>query len=280
MRILTAGVLAIAATTLGGLPGTASAQSANWSGAYVTGFGGYGTGQSAQHDNGVPVMPPAIAAAGGGGMLPIPADGSYSLGGGFGGGLVGYDVQFDRYVIGAEGSIAGGGIKGNSGACGVPPHVCGTTIDAMADVRARFGLAYGNFLPFIAAGLAVDHIKGYDSLFGVGGSAWRSGYTVGAGVEYKITPALSLRARISAYRDRRGPSVRHRARRPGTGLRADGKHPRRRQLQFSTRAPRSHPSSPAIRLRAEAGGRRRSLRRAAPRSRRRKSAEPNQSYAA
>jgi outer membrane immunogenic protein len=181
--------------------GSSFAQSVNWSGPYFGAFGGYGTGKSTQRDNGIPVaatpappappppvvVPPPV-------VIPPAADGNYSLGGGFGGGLAGYNYQYKQLVIGLEADLAAGGIKGSSGICGTTPHVCGTDIDGMADVRGRLGIAFDRFLPYVAGGLAVNRLHAYDSLFQTSASNWRAGYTIGGGLEYKLTPEISIRA--------------------------------------------------------------------------------------
>ena len=187
--IVVAGLVAI---TVGGLTSGALAQT--FTGPYVGVFGGYGTGTSSQHDNGFVYTPPAVMVPGGEGEGGIAnQDGRYGIRGGLGGGLVGYNFQYGQFLIGGEGDIAASAIKGRSFSCGTPAHECGTSIGTMADVRGRLGLPFGQFMPFVAGGLAIDNIKAYDTLFGNSGGGFRAGYTVGAGVEYKINAQLAVR---------------------------------------------------------------------------------------
>jgi outer membrane immunogenic protein len=176
------------------LAGTGFAQTANWTGPYIGAFGGYGSGTQGQHDTGIPCpagdtgTPPNCVAP------VIPTDGHYNLNGALGGGLIGYNFAFDQFIIGAEGDIAGSGLAGYASNCGLPlAHVCGGDIYAMSDIRARVGLPFGQFMPFIAGGLAVGDIHAYDSLFGVSGTHWEAGWTIGGGIDYKIMTQLSLR---------------------------------------------------------------------------------------
>src|SRR5579863_9152865 len=81
-----------------------------FAGPYVGAFGGYGWGHSSQHDNfcaahpfgnfyceNGPVVTPDTAGLG---------DGSFGLGGALGGGLVGYNFDYNQFVFGIEGDGA------------------------------------------------------------------------------------------------------------------------------------------------------------------------------
>jgi outer membrane immunogenic protein len=109
--------------------------------------------------------------------------------------VLGYGFAVNQFVMGPEADIAGSTLSGYSGSCGVglPAHVCGGSVYVISDVRGRVGLPFGQFMPFIAGGLAVDDIHAEDTLFGVSGTHWEAGWTIGAGVDYKITPQISLR---------------------------------------------------------------------------------------
>ncbi len=114
--------------------------------------------------------------------------------------MVGYGFAFNQFIVGPEADIAGSTLSGNSNSCGTIPHVCGGNIYVMSDIRGLVGLplgqfmpSLGQFMPFIAGGLALDDIHAYDSLFGVSGTQWEAGWTIGAGIDYMITPQISLR---------------------------------------------------------------------------------------
>ncbi len=92
-----------------------------------------------------------------------------------------------------EGDVGAGSVTGSSASCGTVPHTCSTRINALADVRGRLGYAVGSFLPFVAGGAAFANIHANDYLYGGAGGAWRTGYTVGAGLEYKFPPRIALR---------------------------------------------------------------------------------------
>jgi outer membrane immunogenic protein len=53
--------------------------------------------------------------------------------------------------------------------------------------------AGGNWLPYVTGGLAVGEVEGWDSLTPASGSAFRAGWTVGAGIEFAFTQNWTAR---------------------------------------------------------------------------------------
>jgi outer membrane immunogenic protein len=149
----------------------------NWSGFYIGAMGGY-----AQSDK--------IRATVGNVTVTSSSD---ELKGGFAGGTLGYNFQTGGVVLGVEADAAWSDIKWSTTAFGV----------TLADKIQAFGSVTGR------VGFAVDAAL----LYGKGGYAWadnqisasvlsgsfsqsqlHSGWTVGGGVEYLFTPALSGKA--------------------------------------------------------------------------------------
>src|SRR5262249_10977143 len=122
-----------------------------------------------------------------------PADGSYKLRGGILGGGAGYNWQLGRWVYGVEGDYSWADISGSSNTCGALspiPHSCGTDLRSLGTLRGRIGYAVGvigNWLPYVTGGLAVGEVHAWDSLFPSSGRDFRTGWTVGGGVETAIT---------------------------------------------------------------------------------------------
>lgn len=110
-----------------------------------------------------------------------------------GGALVGYNFQAGRVVFGAEGSIDLSVVRSNNPPAGA---FVGAHNDSLYDIRFRgiLGYTFGRLMPFIAGGAVLN--EGYMS--GVGGvgqvPTWYGrnvqtvGYTLGAGLEYKLFP--------------------------------------------------------------------------------------------
>lgn len=195
----------------------------SWTGFYVGGNGGYSWGRSRTDVSyyntatGLPIAPPAgsITSA------------SFDVNGGIAGGQAGYNWQRDQWVFGLEGDIQWSGEKGRAsylcaavaigvgpcvpGATFLPPGSAGTalTIDQslqwFGTLRGRAGLlAAPKWLLYVTGGLAFGEIKttgtmtgftaGSAALASIGStSTTRAGWTVGAGVEGKITQNWSAK---------------------------------------------------------------------------------------
>lgn len=194
----------------------------NWTGFYIGGNAGYSWGRSRTDvsyyntTTGLPIAPPAgsITSA------------SFDMNGAVAGGQAGYNWQVNNWLLGLEGDIQWSDQKGSAGyLCSVTlgPNPCtpnntfvpGATGTALAidqklewfgTVRGRAGLlATPRWLLYVTGGLAFGEIKttgtmnGFASFSGlpiasVGStSTTRAGWTVGAGVEGKITQNWSAK---------------------------------------------------------------------------------------
>jgi outer membrane immunogenic protein len=153
----------------------------DWTGGYVGIEGGFGWGHSDQTDPGLPPLVVAIA------------DGHFSVNGGLAGGTLGYNWQAVRWVYGLEGDYSWSDIKGQSAVCGpiFALHSCGTKLESFGTFRGRIGYAAGdagNVLLYATGGLAVGDVHAWDALTPASGSAFRAGWTVGAGIEAAFAP--------------------------------------------------------------------------------------------
>lgn len=100
-----------------------------------------------------------------------------------GGGQVGYNYQMGQFVVGLEADLQAADLSSgnNLGLIRVKTDYFGT-------VRARVGVAFDRFMPYITGGWAYGNVK--TSIPGIGFSSDRShtgGYAVGAGLEYAVT---------------------------------------------------------------------------------------------
>jgi outer membrane immunogenic protein len=128
------------------------------------------------------------------------------LGGGFGGGQIGFNIQRDRLVFGLEADAQGADVRGSSRTdfdpWGRGFGTSSTQLDWFATIRARLGLVtYENWLVYITGGLAFGGIQdnlnqSFDK--GLHTSAVSrddvyAGYVIGAGLEYGFSPAWSVK---------------------------------------------------------------------------------------
>jgi outer membrane immunogenic protein len=110
---------------------------------------------------------------------------------GFVGGLqAGYNHQINQFVFGLETDLSLSDMRGKQSGAGV----VGTrsSVPYFGTVRARAGVAFDRFMPYVTAGFAYGGLKVREP--GVGSSSETGyGYTVGGGVEYAFTNNITAR---------------------------------------------------------------------------------------
>jgi outer membrane immunogenic protein len=130
---------------------------------------------------------------------------SYTTNGALGGGQIGCDYQLSSpFVVGVEGSFSGSGIKGS----GVQPFEAeqasvSTKINWLATLTGRIGVTADRALIYVKGGGAwvkekhttTEHGVGEDEgeVFSQTLSSTRSGWLLGAGIEYAITSNWSAK---------------------------------------------------------------------------------------
>jgi outer membrane immunogenic protein len=157
-------------------PASATAASFDWSGFYAGATAGYGWDRSQFCENGAECSD------------------TYDIKGFAGGGTLGYNWQTGGWVFGLEGDISYASIDGStpgndSFGCGTE---CRTEVQWFATLRGRAGPTFDRLLLFVTGGLAVAHLEAgfVGSPFG---SATRTGWTLGAGVEWAFAPDWSAK---------------------------------------------------------------------------------------
>jgi Outer membrane protein beta-barrel domain len=101
--------------------------------------------------------------------------------------LAGFAFQSGSLVYGVEGDIASNSL---SKKFAPQPGIIANEIDSVFELhgRARLGYDMGNYLPFIAGGVAIDRLYQYQTSPNdfAGAAQDRVGWTIGAGVDAKI----------------------------------------------------------------------------------------------
>ena len=179
----------------------------NWTGVYVgVNLGGAWTTSCSSL---VASAPDGAATFTGGNC---PSDGRF-----IGGGQVGYNFQMGNVVLGLEGDVGGATsgsqniVRTTSGTDEIPGGTyigSGTqTPGVISTIRARVGYAFDRTLVYFTGGGAFAGSSGSGSItytptgdtaptatFTGGGSGTRSGWTLGGGLEYAVTPHWTIKA--------------------------------------------------------------------------------------
>jgi outer membrane immunogenic protein len=152
----------------------------NWTGFYAGVNAGYAFGRESSTLTG----------------LGVAGTGSVDYDGLFGGGQIGYNIQYGMWVWGIEADIQGSSIGGrqNAIAAGLGAAAVSNKMDAFGTIRGRLGFAYDRFLPYVTGGFAVGR-----NTLTVGGAALEetathTGWTVGAGIEHALRDGWTVKA--------------------------------------------------------------------------------------
>jgi outer membrane immunogenic protein len=191
-----------------------SAPIASWRGFYVGVNAGGGFGTNAARETGLPNTGP----------LALLASRDFTLdhraGGFVAGGQVGYNMQFDRWVLGIETDIDGANISGFSqitgtgvaqrnGVFAAPTNFVRSSskVDYIGTVRARVGgLVTDDLLLYATGGLAYGQVTHSGQFhyatpvdYVVNDSSTQVGWTVGAGLEYMFAQQWSVKGEYLYY---------------------------------------------------------------------------------
>ena len=111
-----------------------------------------------------------------------------------GGGQVGYNQQFGNLVIGAEATLSGTTLSDDFRSTKPAAWTYSTDINTMATVTGRLGFAANQWLVYAKAGWAGGHVdvSGRNAVDSFSLGDWRNGWTMGAGLEYKMTRNIGL----------------------------------------------------------------------------------------
>ena len=173
-------------------------QAFTWTGFYLGLNGGYG-GDTINHpiNFGRRTAPAASV-----GALDM------TMNGGLIGAQIGYNYQIDSFVVGAEADFAFTNIEGTvsllgtglfPGGTGNGPRAANLSsqIDSIGTVRLRAGYAWEKALFYVTGGWAYGNVTGSINAPALGidysKSNMHSGWTLGAGIEYAFTNAITFK---------------------------------------------------------------------------------------
>ncbi len=159
---------------------TSAANAGQWSGAY---FGGsVGGGWASLRGS---ILNPTIE--------PLSNDGSGLIGGGH----VGVQSQFGHIVVGAEIGLRGGDMSETAPSLVAPGLRYRTDVNWLLTLTGKLGYAWDQWLVYGRAGFASANVKvsgiaGPPTNADFGSSQRHSGFLVGAGVDYKLSPGIII----------------------------------------------------------------------------------------
>ena len=106
---------------------------------------------------------------------------------------VGYNWQTGALVFGLEADLAYATTKGTSTTATL---VHTTKLDSLGTVRGRVGYAVDRALFYVTGGLALADVSVSEkqSASYASTASWRTGWTLGGGIEYAVTPNWTVRA--------------------------------------------------------------------------------------
>ena len=117
--------------------------------------------------------------------------------GGFGGGQIGYNFQGGPLVFGLETDFQGGDLSGSIAGttAGGTAFSSKESVDWFGTARGRLGLTFGHALFYGTGGFAYGDVRQSAVYNGIslGANGTQTGWVAGGGIEYKVTPAWSLK---------------------------------------------------------------------------------------
>ena len=186
-----------------------------WAGFYIGGQVGYGNDSVRWRNLGASPFfspPGSVTRDGGGGVI--------------GGGQLGYNFQYNRFVFGVEGSVSFADFDRSFTSPYFPAtDVWSSKIKSLATATGRVGYSFGGWLPYVKGGFAAANVDTSIQNNGLGVSSQASsehyGWTAGGGVEVKVSPKLSLglefmHTDVGRQNDINGPQTASGAAVPGT----------------------------------------------------------------
>jgi len=128
------------------------------------------------------------------------SDGCHDADGWLAGGQIGFNYQVGQFVFGAEFSGSWADINGSHGALLTPGDSYKTDLNTLLMFTGRVGMAVDRLLIYVTGGGAWVRDEFSYTSPGVGTATTkqnRSGWTVGAGLEYGLSPNWSIAAQYN-----------------------------------------------------------------------------------
>jgi outer membrane immunogenic protein len=118
---------------------------------------------------------------------------SYDIDGYTAGGLIGYTVDANRFLVGLEGHLSLSDLSGS--VTGGPTLPQSSDIFWLGEVKAKAGYDLGRFAPFITGGYVVAQMTSQQpGVLGPAPDPLKSGFSAGVGLDIAVTETVGVRA--------------------------------------------------------------------------------------
>lgn len=114
----------------------------------------------------------------------------------------GYNFQFDQFLVGIEGEVALANMEDQSPSTLFPGYTKHSDVNAVGTITGRAGFNFSGILPYVKVGFAWSDDEYTIKLNGLdwaSASESRTGWTVGAGVEYLISATWSVKLEYNYF---------------------------------------------------------------------------------
>lgn len=177
MAIKKLGLLVVAGLSFALSSPSFAGPSGSWTGLYVGAQAGYAWGEDDTANT-----------------VALDWDGKHDIDGATGGVFAGYNYQKDKWVFGVELDAELSNVEGGDTTWSFGDEI-NAEITSRVSARARVGYVYDRALLYVTGGLAIANI---DTTYTDGASLdsydqTKSGWTLGAGVDYALTPNWAAR---------------------------------------------------------------------------------------
>lgn len=195
----------------------------SWTGAYVGVHAGYGLLNTKRNDAAVGSGSSSFSSGSGGGNYAGSQHTNAS--GALGGVQLGYNQQYGSMVVGLEADVSATSIKGSTSSTGSAfsstfglgfgfgggssSLYASNRLNGIGTLRARLGYAADRALFYVTGGLAYGKVEngvtyavntpGWVGSVSSSQSNWKTGWTLGAGMEYALTNNWSLKTEALYY---------------------------------------------------------------------------------
>jgi outer membrane immunogenic protein len=120
-----------------------------------------------------------------------------------GGGQIGAQAQWGHWVIGVEGAYTWADLDQTRPASLVPTRTAAVDVRQIGTIAGKLGWAWDRWMVYGKGGIAFGRVHTLDTTIAppitFDSRVWETGYTLGIGVDYMLTPSWIVGAELNYY---------------------------------------------------------------------------------